>query len=53
MVGLRTNLTILVKEGIDSISLNPDSVLKTLLEIWRISSDVQKKIYTDKHLSVK
>jgi pyruvate,water dikinase len=31
----------LVEQGIDSISLNPDSVLKTILEIARVEGNVQ------------
>ena len=32
----------LVEQGIDSISLNPDSVIKTRLEIAQVESSLQK-----------
>jgi hypothetical protein len=32
-----------VKEGIDSISLNPDSVVKTLIEIGKFEEKIKNK----------
>jgi pyruvate, water dikinase len=32
----------LVEQGIDSISLNPDSVIKTRLEIARVEASLNK-----------
>jgi phosphoenolpyruvate synthase/pyruvate phosphate dikinase len=32
-----------VREGIDSISLNPDSVLKTTLNILKMEKSIKKK----------
>jgi len=40
----------LVEQGIDSISLNPDSVLKTLLTVAEVEAKLEDKIKSDLHL---
>ena len=39
----------LVKEGIDSISLNPDSVMKTTLKVIEMENKIRKRSKSKKH----